>query len=143
MIIIDVHKAKGIWTKGASGRFLTSMISPGLQKEIKGLSIGMVIVPPGTKGGRHSHQEAQEFWYVIEGKGRIQIGEEEGDIRPGHLIYGPAKTDHQIINDSEDEYLKALLILCPAGDEAPILKELKNNCGIIFKENRARQKQPI
>ncbi len=134
MIIIDANKAKGMWTKGVNRRFLTSLFSPGLQENIKELSIGMVIVPPNTEGGVHSHENAQEFWYIIEGEGRIQIGKEECDIRAGQLIHGPPKIEHQIINDSDDKNLKALLILCPPGDEALILEELKKSGGVTFGE---------
>ena len=127
-----------MWTEGANRRFLTSMLSPGLQPDVQGLSIGMVMVPPNTEGGVHSHEEAQEFWYIIEGSGKIQIGDEECDIRAGQLIYGPPKVKHQIINTSNDKNLKALLILCPAGDEAPILEELKKTGGVIFEQRNAK-----
>ncbi|MBI4244182.1 MAG: cupin domain-containing protein [Planctomycetes bacterium] len=137
MIIIDINKVKGMWTKGINKKFLTSMLSPGLQ-DVKGLSIGMVIVPPKTEGGLHSHEEAQEFWYIIDGKGRIQIGEEECNIRAGQLIYGPPNVKHQIINDSNDRYLRALLILCPPGDESPILEELKRTGGVRFEEDNIK-----
>lgn len=123
MLVIDTnHPKHHWWTGGEHNRFLTSFISPALQEEIKGFSIGMVIVPPHTKSGVHVHEKTNEIWYILAGTGKIQVGDDVRDVYPGLLVYGPPGISHQVINDSIDSVLKALLILNPDGDELLVLK---------------------
>ncbi|MDO8685724.1 MAG: cupin domain-containing protein [Clostridiales bacterium] len=124
MLIVDTNKPEGIWTGGENNRFLATFITPILYEYVEGLSVGMVIVPPETDSGLHEHKKAQEIWYVIEGKGEIQIGDEIKEIEPGSLVYSPPETKHRLINHSPDKSLKALLILCPDGDEKNILDKM-------------------
>lgn len=124
MLLVDTNDPIGIWVSGPHRRFLTTFITPILNKEVTGLSVGMVIVPPNTFGGLHQHEKAQEIWYILEGNGQIQIGEEIREVRAGYLAYSPPQVKHQIINNQSAGDLKALLILCPAGDEKAILDEL-------------------
>ena len=124
MLIVDTTKPVGMWTGGENNRFLTTFLTPLLYSEINGFSVGMVIVPPHANAGLHSHALAQEVWYVLEGCGKVRIGEETRYIKPGDLIYGPAGVPHALINDRGDADLKALLMLCPGGDEKNILDRL-------------------
>lgn len=124
MLLIDTNKPIGTWTGGENNRFLTTFITPLLYDYVEGLSVGMVILPPKTFGGLHQHAAAQEIWYVVEGTGKLQVGDEVKDIKPGDLIYGPKQVQHQIINDQEEGTLKAILILCPYGDEKNIIEKL-------------------
>ncbi len=125
MLIVNTNKPVGIWTGGENNRFLATFITPLLYDLVEGLSVGMVIVPPNTDGGLHGHEKAQEIWYIVEGNGKMQIGDEIADIKPGDLVYGPKNVKHQIINDRNDGMLKAILILCPHGDEKNIVDRLK------------------
>lgn len=134
MLMIDTNKPRGIWTGGENNRFLCTFLTPFLHEPIEGLSVGMVIVPPNTYGGLHEHDKAQEIWYVVEGKGKIQIGDEVRDIAPGCLVYGPKQVRHQIINDQAEGDLKALLILCPGGDEKNIVDNLEDR-GMAYGED--------
>ena len=84
----------------------------------------------------HSHREAQEIWYVLEGEGQMQVGDEICDIAPGDLIYGPEQVMHQIINNRDEKDLKALLILCPGGDEKNVLEALAQGKGVVYRSER-------
>jgi len=114
------------WTGGEHNRFLTSFFSPVLQEEIRGFSIGMVILPPHSSSDLHTHEKTCETWYVVSGTGRITIGDETAELYPGLLIYGPPGVAHQLFNDSIDTVLKALLILNPDGDEREVLQKAVN-----------------
>ena len=48
---------------------------------------------PGQATPLHQHPQQDEVFYVLEGNGKIFIGEEE-DINPGSLIFVPAQTRH-------------------------------------------------
>jgi mannose-6-phosphate isomerase-like protein (cupin superfamily) len=92
------------------------LLSPALQDVSDKLSIGMVILPPGASGDPHTHEDCQETWYVISGKGKLRIGDEEIMLVPDTLVVAPQGVEHQIFGDSQ-ETLKALFIFSPAGPE--------------------------
>lgn len=136
MIVVHTEQELGIWTGGENNRFLQTFINSSAYPQVHGCSVGMVIVPPETEGGLHSHREAQEIWYIISGKGRMQIGDEWSDIAPGDVIYGPEHVPHQIVNNQREGDLKALLVLCPGGDEQSIIEALAADRGVIYQADR-------
>ena len=45
----------------------------------------------------HSHPDAEEIWYVIEGEGYVQLGDEKNiAVKPRDMIYTPAGVKHAI-----------------------------------------------
>ncbi len=129
MYIVDSNQRTGYWTGGESNRFLKVLLSPFLQKGVEGVTVGMVIIPPGSSSNLHSHDRAQEIWYVIEGEGLFEAGESRGTAGPGDIVFGPPSIPHRILNPSIDKVLKALWILCPNGDEEATLKEIEKAMG--------------
>jgi mannose-6-phosphate isomerase-like protein (cupin superfamily) len=97
-------------------RELKILLSPALQAVSKGLSMGLVVLPPGESGDPHVHDDSQEAWYVISGKGKLRVGSEVAQLAPDMVVVAPAKLEHQIINDG-NEPLKALFLFSPAGPE--------------------------
>ena len=62
-------------------------------------------LPPHSANTLHRHVLAEEFYFVLEGVGRIRVGEETLTIpRYGGVLVGPA-TLRQIFNDSDSEVL--------------------------------------
>jgi mannose-6-phosphate isomerase-like protein (cupin superfamily) len=62
-------------------------------------------MPPKSANTLHKHIRAEEFYFVIEGTGRIRVGEETLTIpRLGGVLVGPAMV-RQIFNDSDSEVL--------------------------------------
>ncbi len=62
-------------------------------------------LPPHSANTLHRHVIAEEFFFVLEGVGRIRVGEETLSIpRYGGVLVGPA-TLRQIFNDSDSEVL--------------------------------------
>lgn len=113
MIYVDTKQLKGIWSGGENNRFLAVFLSPLLQKGVvHDFSLGLVAVPPNTKGDMHKHV-TQEVWYVIEGTGQFLINGEVKDVKAGDLIYSPEEVDHQIINNTVDKVFKCLWIVIP------------------------------
>jgi mannose-6-phosphate isomerase-like protein (cupin superfamily) len=53
------------------------------------------------------HNNHEEIFYIINGTGKIKIGNEEARLRDGDIIYIPENTTHSIVNDGE-EMLKFL-----------------------------------
>lgn len=62
-------------------------------------------LPPQSANTRHKHVRAEEFYFVLEGVGRMRVGTETLTIpRHGGVLVGPSMV-RQIFNDSETETL--------------------------------------
>ena len=51
------------------------------------------------------HKRREEHWIVIKGKGLAVIGDALIDLYPGKYIYVPKECKHQIINNSQTQFL--------------------------------------
>lgn len=58
----------------------------------------------------HKHPKGDEYFYVIEGKGKITIGGEEAEAGPGSIIKAPAGVPHQWKNGGQRLVLLSILI---------------------------------
>lgn len=76
------------------------------------LWVGVSKVDPGSSSNMHAHDDLEEIFYVISGRGKIRVGDEEEPIEAGSCIYMPRNTPHQLINTS-DETLKVLAVTSP------------------------------
>jgi len=104
------------------GRLLKVVLSPKTQGTGR-FSLSVVVAPPGTRGPVHVHEESDEFWYILDGRGEIIIGDERVPVEPDMLIHGPANIPHQLINSSKDP-LRAIFIFSPAGPEEKFVHEM-------------------
>jgi mannose-6-phosphate isomerase-like protein (cupin superfamily) len=80
------------------------------------LAITWVDVPPGARQMLHRH-EPEQVYVIVEGTGRMRVGEEEEEVVTGDLIYIPPNLVHAIENRSED-VLSYLSAATPAFDIA-------------------------
>jgi mannose-6-phosphate isomerase-like protein (cupin superfamily) len=61
--------------------------------------------PPKSANTLHRHPKAEEFYFVVEGTGRMRIGEETIIVlKHGGVLVGP-KLLRQVFNDTEEEAL--------------------------------------
>ena len=67
-------------------------------------------MPPSSTSGIHVHLEADEFFYVLDGRGRIRLDTEEHDIGSGDMVFVPVGSDHRITS-SENDPLHVIFIL--------------------------------
>ncbi|MCB1488560.1 MAG: cupin domain-containing protein [Bauldia sp.] len=72
--------------------------------------IGKTILAPGigSKHDLHRHPNAEEWEYVIHGKGIKHIGDETISLETGDLSFVPRNTYHALENGSETEPLITL-----------------------------------
>src|SRR5580765_5679596 len=62
-------------------------------------------VPPKSANTLHKHIRAEEFYFVVEGLGRIRVGAETLTVpKHGGVLVGPSQL-RQVFNDTEDEVL--------------------------------------
>lgn len=59
-------------------------------------SLAEATLPAGTSTERHYHAVSEEFYYVLEGSGRMEIDGMENDVEPGDAILIPPGAWHQI-----------------------------------------------
>jgi mannose-6-phosphate isomerase-like protein (cupin superfamily) len=79
----------------------------------KHLWMGTSSVDPGFTSNPHSHEDQEEIFYCISGRGRIRVGDEEMALEPGMVVYVPEGTVHQLINTEGTEVLKVLSAVSP------------------------------
>ncbi len=103
-------------------RRISSLFSPQTHS-LQNMAAGVMTLAAGSNNGLHSHEQAEEIWYIISGRGKVRVGGEAAAVEPGMVVYGPPQTPHGFVNDG-DEDLTALFVISPAGDEQPILDGL-------------------
>ncbi|QQL45788.1 cupin domain-containing protein [Sulfuriroseicoccus oceanibius] len=59
-------------------------------------SLAEATVPAGTSTDRHYHKLSEEFYFILEGTGTMEIDEVEREVGPGDAILIPAGAWHQI-----------------------------------------------
>jgi len=123
--IVKTWEIKGYKVKPPYERILKVLISPLTHKEVKGLAIGMVIIPPGSKSNKHKHEKSEEYWIIVDGRGEIEINGEKAKLEPGIIVHAPPGATHQLFNTGE-EPLKAYYIFVPPGPEEETLRKMKS-----------------
>ena len=68
---------------------------------VPSLSCGIYTLAAGSKDLQGPHDE-DEVYYVISGKARLRVGEEEQMVRPGSILYVQATSDHSFFEIEED-----------------------------------------
>ena len=74
-------------------------------------------MPPSSTSGMNVHLEADEFFYVLDGSGRIHLGLDEYEIAGGDTIFVPVGTDHKITSSDDIPLHVIYLVDRPGHDE--------------------------
>ena len=74
------------------------------------MSIGVYELATGSVDPQQPHTE-DEVYYVVEGRGRVRIGDEDREIGPGSVIFVGAGVEHRFHSIQED--LKLLVMFAP------------------------------
>ena len=62
-------------------------------------------MPPHSANTLHKHLRAEEFYFVLEGEGRMRVGDETLTVpRYGGVLVGPDQL-RQVFNDTDSEVL--------------------------------------
>lgn len=61
--------------------------------------VSLAKLQPTLSYETHDHQDHEEIYYIINGNGKIRIGDELAEFRDGDIIYIPERTSHSITND--------------------------------------------
>jgi len=56
----------------------------------------------GLDGPPHKHEQKEQIFFVLQGRGTVKIGGEVFEAKPGDLFYVPANVIHQTINQGKE-----------------------------------------
>lgn len=76
------------------------------------LMSGLNCFEPGQAQKVHAHGGADKLYYVVEGSGEFEVGEEIRQVSEGELLYVPADIPHGVLNNSDDR-LVVLIVISP------------------------------
>ena len=65
------------------------------------LVTGMYRIPAGADDPQSPHK-MDEVYYVISGKAKFKVGEEQSDVKKGSILYVKANASHQFFDIEED-----------------------------------------
>jgi mannose-6-phosphate isomerase-like protein (cupin superfamily) len=74
---------------------------------VPALSCGLYSLAAGSKDMQAPHDE-DEVYFVLQGKARMRLGEEEREVTAGSLLYVGAATQHSFFEIEEDMLLLVL-----------------------------------
>ncbi len=75
------------------------------------LSLGLYVLPAGSMDPQSPHTE-DEVYYVVSGKARITVGDEDRNVAAGSIVYVAKDVEHRF--HSIEEELKVLVFFAPA-----------------------------
>jgi mannose-6-phosphate isomerase-like protein (cupin superfamily) len=75
--------------------------------------LDLYCVAPGQSQKRHTHGDQDKFYIVLEGEGRISVGDEEERVVAGEAVIAPAGVDHGVVNDGAVPLLLLVVVTPP------------------------------
>ena len=82
---------------------------------VPSLSTGVYSLPAGANDLQAPHDE-DELYYVVSGRARVRIEDEEKTIGPGSILYVPASAEHSFCEIEED--LTLLVFFASGGPDS-------------------------
>ncbi len=73
---------------------------------LPGLSGAVYRLPAGAKDMQAPHLE-DEIYYVVEGKARLKVNDQDQEVGPGSILYVAATAEHSFFDITEDLTLLA------------------------------------
>ena len=85
----------------------------------RNLAITWVDCPPGSQQPVHRHQDLEQVYVIVSGRGTMLVGSDWGEVGEGTLVFVPPGKDHAIRNDGT-ELLSYVSATAPPFDEAEL-----------------------
>jgi len=98
-----LRAADAFWRESNQMRVLNTDLSK--QLEAGNLGARLWQLRPGQASTKHRHQLEEELYVLLEGRGRIRVGEEALELGPLDSLLVEPDTMRQIFNDTEEEAL--------------------------------------
>lgn len=79
--------------------------------KVPDLSMGLYVLPTGGTDPQSPHTE-DEVYYVVSGRGQIQVAHEDRTVQAGSIVYVAKNVEHRF--HSIEEELTVLVFFAPA-----------------------------
>ena len=108
---------------GLPGRELRWLVAPGALRA-NHCSTSVIRVAPGDRvRPAHSHPNGEEVIYIISGSGRVLVGDEIHQVRPGTVVLFPRGVVHMLHNTSGEEMKVVCFFAPPTGLDNYVMHE--------------------
>ncbi|MEO8205963.1 MAG: cupin domain-containing protein [Chthoniobacterales bacterium] len=102
MMIQNLSQQKKFTTKdGSEIRSILDRTNAPVQNQ----SLAEASVPAGTTTERHYHKLSEEFYFILEGNGEMEINGEKHPVKPGDGILIPPGVSHHITATGDLRFL--------------------------------------
>jgi uncharacterized cupin superfamily protein len=83
------------------------VLNTDLAKQLGAATLGARLwrLEPGEASTRHRHTRQDELYLLLEGRGRVRIGDELLTLEPLSALYVEAETVRQVFNDTDADAL--------------------------------------
>lgn len=98
-------------------------------------TVAEITLKKGGKVPLHYHYEFSEYYEVLEGQLKMQIGNDIRTLRKGDYVLIPIKTDHRYFNDSDSE-VKFKVVIQPGNMGYQLLVSVLNGLARDGKVNK-------
>jgi quercetin dioxygenase-like cupin family protein len=135
-------KPQGYVLKADEGELLpdiAAIVKTSPETGSKNLMTVVTKMNPGTGTGLHYHKNADEVFYVIEGKGTAVLGDSTYNIEEGDLIFIPKNTDHKVRKNDSTGFLKVLFFL----DNPELLKSFREEHQQFYIEKKPKSLETL
>jgi mannose-6-phosphate isomerase-like protein (cupin superfamily) len=79
--------------------------------KVPDLSMGLYVLPAGGTDPQSPHTE-DEVYYVVSGRAKIKVADEDRDVGAGSIVYVAKTVEHKF--HSIEEELKVIVFFAPA-----------------------------
>lgn len=79
--------------------------------KVPDLSMGLYVLPAGGTDPQSPHTE-DEVYYVVSGKAKIKVADEDRDVQAGSIVYVEKNVEHRF--HSIEEELTVIVFFAPA-----------------------------
>lgn len=79
---------------------------------VENQSLAEASIPPGGSTERHYHRLSEEFYFILEGMGKMEIDGDERMVGPGDGVLIPAGAWHQITAETDGDNSLRFLCCC-------------------------------
>jgi len=93
MIVLNVSSQKPFTT--ADGSTIRSILDR-TNAPVANQSLAEATVPAGSSTQRHYHRACEEFYFILEGAGTMEVDGDRREVGPGDAILIPPGARHQI-----------------------------------------------
>ena len=100
--LIDAHGESALyqifWQEDASGKIFGAKKPEGMRRFEH---FARITLQPGDTNNMHTHKDAEQVYFVRQGEGVVQVGEEREKVSAGDVVFLPVNVPHGFFNTGD------------------------------------------